>query len=134
MRVVLDTNVVMSAIFFGGTPLKIVRAAFAKKLELVATRAVLAEYREVATRLHEQFPEVNYRRPLAILESKLALVRPMVLGTQICRDPDDDVFVACALGGKAKIICSGDSDLLSINGVRGLEIMRPTVFCRRMDL
>ena len=38
MRAVLDTNVVISAIFFGGMPLKIVRAAFAKKVELVASR------------------------------------------------------------------------------------------------
>ena len=69
MRVVLDTNVIISAIFFEGIPLKIIRAAFAKKIELVASRVVLAEYREVAERLHVQFPSVNYRRPLAILES-----------------------------------------------------------------
>ena len=102
MRAVLDTNVVMSAIFFGGVPLKIVRAAFAKKIELVATKSVLSEYREVAERLHEQFPTVNYRRPLAILESKLTMVRPAVLGDSACRDPDDDEILACALGGAAK--------------------------------
>ena len=80
MRAVLDTNVVISAIFFGGMPLKIVRAAFAKKVELVASRAVPREYREVAERLHVQFPSVNYRRPLSILESKLIIVRPVALG------------------------------------------------------
>ncbi len=52
MRAVLDTNVVMSAFFFGGTPLKIVRSAFSRKIELVASKAVLSEYREVAERLH----------------------------------------------------------------------------------
>ena len=134
MRVVLDTNVVMSAIFFGGTPLKIVRATFAKKVELVVTKAVLSEYREVAERLHEQFPTVNYRRPLAILESKLTMVRPAVLDDIVCRDPDDDDIIACALGGNAKVICSGDGDLLSLNGFRGLEIMQPTDFCRRLNL
>ena len=134
MRAVLDTNVVMSAIFFGGVPLKIVRTAFAKKVELVATKSVLSEYREVAERLHEQFPTVNYRRPLAILESKLTMVRPAVLGDIVCRDPDDDAIIACALGGNAKVICSGDGDLLSLNGFRGLEIMQPSDFCRRMNL
>ena len=131
MRAVLDTNVVMSAIFFGGSPLKIVRAAFAKKIELVATRAVISEYREVAERLGSEFSTVNYRRPLAILESKLKLVRPGSVSEPICRDPDDDAIIACALGGRAKIICSGDDDLLSINGVRGLEILRPAEFCQR---
>lgn len=134
MRAVLDTNVVMSAIFFGGTPLKIVRAAFAKKVELVATKAVLSEYREVAERLRSQFPAVNHRRSLAILESRLTIVRPLPPGDTGCRDPDDDAILACALGGKAKLICSGDGDLLSLNGLRGLEIMRPADFCRLLDL
>lgn len=134
MRAVLDTNVVMSAIFFGGTPLKIVRAAFAKKVELVVTKAVLSEYREVAERLRSQFPAVNHRRPLAILESKLTIVRPIPLGDTGCRDPDDDAILACALGGKAKLICSGDGDLLSLNGFRGLEVMHPADFCRLLNL
>ena len=134
MRAVLDTNVVISAIFFGGMPLKIVRAAFAKKVELVASRAVLREYREVAERLHVQFPSVNYRRPLSILESKLTIVRPVALGETVCRDPDDDAIIACALGGKAKVICSGDDDLLALNGFRGLEIMQPSDFCQRMKI
>ena len=134
MRAVLDTNVVISAIFFGGMPLKIVRAAFAKKVELVASRAVLREYREVAERLHVQFPSVSYRRPLSILESKLTIVRPVLLGETVCRDPDDDAIIACALGGKAKVICSGDDDLLALNGFRGLEIMQPSDFCQRMKI
>lgn len=134
MRAVLDTNVVMSAFFFGGTPLKIVRSAFSRKIELVASKAVLSEYREVAERLHEQFPSVNYRRPLSILESKLTMVRPAALGEAVCRDPDDDDIIACALGGKAKVICSGDGDLLALNGFRELEVMKPSVFCQKMRL
>ena len=134
MRAVLDTNVVMSAIFFGGTPMKIVRAAFSRKVQLVASRTVMSEYREVAERLHEQFPSVNYRRPLSILESKLTMVRPAALGQTVCRDPDDDAIISCALGGKAKVICSGDGDLLALNGFRGLEIMDPSDFCQQMGL
>lgn len=134
IKAVLDTNVVMSALFFGGNPLKIVRAVFARKIELVATKAVVAEYRAVAERLHAQFPTVNYRRSLAILESKMTMVRPAMLKATICRDPDDDAMIACALGGKAKIVCSGDGDLLALDGFRGLEIMRPADFCLRMKL
>lgn len=134
MRAVLGTNVVMSAIFFGGMPLKIVRAAFSKRVRLVASRAIVSEYHEVAERLHEQFPSVNYRRPLSILESKLTLVRPVALDETVCRDPDDDAVIACALGGKAKVICSGDGDLLALDGFRGLEIMNPSDFCERMEL
>lgn len=133
MRAVLDTNVVMSAIFFGGIPQKILRAAFAKKVELVATRSVRAEYREVAERLHAQFPNVSYRRPLAMLESKLTIVSAAALRAHVCRDPDDDAIVACALGGRAKIVCSGDADLLALNGFHDLEIMKPSDFLKRID-
>lgn len=128
MKVVLDTNVVMSAIFFGGDPKRIVREAIAKRLELVATRAVLSEYREVAERLHKYYPAVSYRRQLAMIESVLTIVRPKTLKGVLCRDPDDEAIIACALGAKAKIICSGDDDLLSINGIMGLEILKPRDF------
>ena len=116
MKAVLDTNVVMSAIFFGGDPRVIVRAAISRRLELVVTKAVLTEYREVAERLSAVYPGVKYRRPLAILESHLTLVRPASLSGTVCRDPDDDAILSCALGGRAKIICSGDDDLLSLDG------------------
>lgn len=131
MRAVLDTNVVMSAIFFGGDPRSIVRAALSHRIELVATRAVMNEYREMAARLQNTYPGVSYRRPLAILESALKMVRPVTLSGRVCRDPDDDAIVSCALGGRAKIICSGDEDLLALNGYRGLEIMKPREFKNR---
>lgn len=134
MRAVLDTNVVMSAIFFGGVPLKIIRAAISKKVELVVSEAVLAEYREVAERLHAKFPTVSYKRPLAILESKLTLVRPKPLSKSVCRDSDDDAIISCALGGRAKVICSGDDDLLTLNGYNGLEIISPAAFCEQLDI
>lgn len=131
MRAVLDTNVVMSAIFFGGDPRAIVRAAISRRIELVATRAVVNEYREIAARLQQSYSGVSCRRQLAILESALKMVRPVTLSGRVCRDPDDDAIVSCALGGKAKIICSGDEDLLAINGYRGLEILRPREFKSR---
>ena len=134
MRAVLDTNVVMSAIFFGGVPLKIIRAAISKKVELIVSETVLAEYREVAERLHTKFPTVSYKRPLAILESKLTLVRPKPLSKSVCRDPDDDAIISCALGGRAKVICSGDDDLLTLNGYNGLEIISPAAFCKQLDI
>ena len=127
MKAVLNTNVVMSAIFFGGDPRVIVRAAISRRLELVVTKAVLVEYREVAERLSAAYPGVKHRRPLAILESHLTLVRPASLSGTICRDPDDAIL-SCALGGRAKIICSGDDDLLSLDGYRGLEILTPRAF------
>lgn len=128
MKVVLDTNVVMSAIFFGGDPLAIVRAAISKKIELVASKQVITEYHEIAERLSDAYSGVTYKRALAILESHIKIVKPVTLPRQICRDPDDDAILACAMGAKAKIICSGDDDLLSLSGVQGIEILKPRAF------
>ena len=59
-------------------------------------------------------------------------IDPVAIGEEVCRDRDDVAIVACALGGKAKVICSGDGDLLALNGFHGLEIMNPSDFCQRM--
>lgn len=64
----------------------------------------------------------------------MTMVRPATLGEALCRDPDDDAVIACAIGGRAKVICSGDGDLLALDGLRGLEIMKPSDFCQRMGL
>lgn len=50
------------------------------------------------------------------------------------RDPDDDAIISCALGGRAKVICSGDDDLLTLNGYNGLEIISPAAFCEQLDV
>ena len=52
MKVILDTNVVISAVYFGGAPLKILKAWRDGLIELVVTDDILAEYDEIANRLH----------------------------------------------------------------------------------
>ena len=50
---------------------------------------------------------------------------------QLCRDPDDDKFISCALDGKAYYIVSGDKDLLSLENFGDIEIITAFEFCRR---
>ena len=59
MRAVLDTNVVMSAIFFGGVPFDVLNAWHNGEFELVVSDGVMAEYREIAARMKEKFPKVK---------------------------------------------------------------------------
>ena len=56
MRVVLDTNVLVSAIFFSGPPARILSAWLEDKFELAVSAEILAEYRGTATRIGEKFP------------------------------------------------------------------------------
>ena len=59
MRVVLDTNVLMSGIFFAGPPTRILAAWAEGRLDLVATVEILAEFRRVGKRLAKQYPSID---------------------------------------------------------------------------
>ena len=50
------------------------------------------------------------------------------LANQVCEDPDDDKFLACALAGDIKTIISGDRHLLKLSGYSGINIITPRVF------
>lgn len=56
---------------------------------------------------------------------------PLQLNEQVCRDQDDDKFIACALAAKATFIISGDQDLLIISGYKGVNVIKPGTFVRQ---
>ena len=128
MKVILDTNVVMSAVFFGGSPLRILEAWRDGCLELIVTEDILAEYAEIANRLTARYPQVDFHPWLSFIKEKATTVRVCRPYAAVCEDPDDDVFVACAIKADAKIICSGDHHLLQVDGHAGVEILPPRQF------
>ena len=132
MRAVLDTNVVMSAIFFGGVPFEVLSAWHNGEFELVVSDAVMAEYREIAARMKEKFPSIEPERWMRYIEDNATMVPAVPLAAQVCEDTDDDVFLACAAAANAKIVCSGDKHLLACNGWNGIEVLTPRIFCNRL--
>ncbi|RKZ01447.1 putative toxin-antitoxin system toxin component, PIN family [Candidatus Fermentibacteria bacterium] len=70
-------------------------------------------------------------RILSILTAGCRIVEPEIIENQICDDPDDDKFIAAALGGKANTIVSGDKHLLDVNGYSGIEIIKPAEFVKQ---
>ena len=133
MRAVLDTNVVMSAIFFGGVPFKVLNAWHNGEFELVVSEAVMAEYREIAARMKAKFPSIEPEIWMRYIEDHATMVSAVPLATQVCEDADDDVFLACAIAACAKIVCSGDKHLLACNGWNGVEVLTPRLFCNRLQ-
>ncbi len=116
MRVILDTNVFVSGVFFGGPPYHILRAWRDGKLQLVISEEIIAEYRRVGSILAKQFPGVDLNPILEIVTVVADLVQAPALPTQVCDDPDDDKFLACALAGKTRMIISGDRHLFRVSG------------------
>jgi len=133
VKVVLDTNVLVSGLIFGGTPARILAAWSAEAFTLILTPSILDEYRRVGRELaKERAPLVQALDGLiAMLAVNATLVNAPPLSPGVCEDPDDDKFLAAALAGAAARIVSGDKHLLRLSGWQHIEILTPRQFVDR---
>ena len=128
MKVVVDTNVIISGVFFGGMPSRVLEAWRDGEFDLVVSPEVLEEYRRVGEELTAQFPGVSLAPFLALLVMNAEIVEAPGLSDQVSRDRDDDKFIACALAANCQTIISGDKDLLEVTGYQGLKVVAPREF------
>ena len=128
MRVVLDTNVLMSAVFFGGWPYRVLESWREGKVEIAVSEAILEEYRSVGDRLSREFPGVEVGPFLELLSINAKVYRVPDLPSRVCQDSDDDKFLACALASGTKVIISGDRALQKVSGYAGIRVLSPRQF------
>ncbi len=130
MRVVLDTNVVVSGLIFGGLPSRILTAWTEGAFALVASPPVLDEYRRVGRELAKGRHPLNEALDalLASLAVHATIVNAPLLPAQVSADPDDDKFLAAAIAGEATWLVSGDKHLLHVTGWRGITVVKPRAF------
>jgi putative PIN family toxin of toxin-antitoxin system len=128
MRIVLDTNVLMSGIFFGGAPGKILRAWQAGQIALAASPEIVEEYVATADVLSARYVSVHPEPILSLIVKNSELWKSPALTGQVCSDPDDDKFLACALASDAACIVSGDKALRRVSGYRGIVVVSPRQF------
>ena len=131
MKVVLDTNVFISSVFFGGQPGKILAAWRDGKIMLVLSTEILEEYIEVLHRLEKLYPPVKAKPVIELILAGSEIITAPPLEKPVSSDPDDDKFIACALASKARVIISGDKHLLSVDGFKGLEIVKPSEYVKK---
>jgi len=132
VKVVLDTNVVVSATFFGGVPLKLLRAAKEGTVDLCVTAEIVAEYHEVLLRFFGPGSEADVAIVLDGLLTNALVVAPVDLPSPLAADPDDDKFIACAIAANADLIVSGDKHLLSLHGRIPIPVLPPRKALARM--
>ena len=128
MKIVLDTNVLISGIFFSGPPYQILKAWQEGKVEIAISEDILTEYQRVTEELSKQFPSVDIEQILKLLTINAEIVDTHGLEVTVCEDPDDNMFISCALASNSKIIVSGDKHLLKISGYQKIEVFKPRNF------
>ncbi len=128
LKVVMDTNVFVSGVFFSGPPYQILNAWQSGEFELVVSQKILDEYRRVGEILGEERPAVDLKPILNFVLEHAKVYKSAVLKEPICEDPDDDKFFACALASGSKVIISGDKHLLKVSGYQGIQVLKPREF------
>jgi hypothetical protein len=126
VRVVLDTNVVVSALLWGGTPRVMLETAREREIKLFTSTPLLAELSDVLNRRKfEKKIAASLFTVDQIVDRYAALaglVRPEPT-PRITLDPGDDVVIGTALAARANLIVSGDSHLLELKIFQGVPIV-----------
>jgi putative PIN family toxin of toxin-antitoxin system len=137
VRTVLDTNVVASALLWGGTPERLIEAAGDGALELFTSEALLAELAGILGRA--KFAALLRRKNLQAAEivaryRELAeTVDAPALEEAALRDPDDAAVLACAVAARADAMVTGDGDLHALGDYRGISILSRAQALRRIS-
>ena len=130
MRIVVDTNVLISGVFFGGMPRKVLSAVISREITACATEEIIDEYNEIVREMISRKQGHLNKDILAPLIGTLEMVEAKTK-VELSRDPDDDKFLGCAKDAKALYIVSGDKDLLVLEKFEGIEIITAKEFCER---
>ena len=127
MRVVADTNTIVSALLWRGSPHRLVAAIEDYPIVFYTSRVLLDELAEVLTRRKLanalQATGKTPARLVAEYEGFVNLVTPASIRRTIARDPDDDAVLACALAARADLIVSGDAHLLNLKSYQRIPIV-----------
>jgi putative PIN family toxin of toxin-antitoxin system len=135
-RAVLDVNLSVSWLLTAGPTLsRVMDAWLAERFVYVTSPPILAELQRVIA-------ELAARRTLAAdhvahlerVEKRAELTAGAPVAAGACRDPDDDMFLSCALEGGAEYVVTGDRDLLDMRTFRGVRIVTPLEFLLLLEV
>jgi uncharacterized protein len=128
IKAILDTNVIVSGVFWKGAPFEILEAW--QKRRFILDLPILNEYRRVLDEMTKKRPTSVLGSILEVIELHSEMVEPVSFTRTVCSDPDDDKFLEVALAADADYVVSGDVALLSLKIHHGIRIVRPAQFLK----
>lgn len=135
MRVVLDTNVLISAVISTGVPYDVVVAGYDGEFQLIVSEATVTEFRETLQKYPDRFglTDEEIRTEVETLQYFAEFVDPDEEVNAVEDDPDDDKFLEAAVAGDARYLVSGDQHLLALDSFRDVEIVTPRTFYEQLE-
>ncbi len=127
LRVVLDTNVILSVLLFGGR-LEFIRRAWKNgRLKLLFSEDTLEELVKILhyPKFALEEEEIDFLLYVEILPYSETVEVKFRVEEEVCRDSDDVKFLECAVSGRADFVVSGDKELLSVGEIEGIKIITP---------
>lgn len=131
MKLILDTNVFVSGVFFSGPPRQILQRWRNGQITLVLSDAILDEYQRVGALLAQRYSDADLQPFLRLATVHAEMIDAPPLPEAISEDADDDKFLACAVASGLQLIISGDKHLLKVSGWRSIEVLPPRRFVDR---
>ncbi len=132
-RVVLDTNVLVSAILFGGPPRNVLDLAISGTIHCSLSPPILDELRDVLCRAKFGFSLEQSLRVIEELHAACDVVDPGDRVRVLTSDPDDNMILECAVSANAAFIVSGDRHLLDLGQYKGIVIVNPAEYLRTVS-
>lgn len=123
LRIVLDTNILVSAVIAKGKPRDLLRLAIQRRYLLVASSETIEEFVQVLQRPKFKMSRNEVVKAKNVLVKTGKTVNVTSKRRVIQEDPDDDIFLNTALDGKADYIVSGDPHLLDLSKYKGIKIV-----------
>ena len=127
MKILIDTNILISGLFFQGLPKILLNEIDFEKFKVCVNEEIISEYKE---QIYKKILNPKYTLNEGLFEKFFERLQKFERKSdlKICRDPKDDKFINCAIDVKAIYIVSGNNDLLTIKNFEGIEIVTAREF------
>jgi putative PIN family toxin of toxin-antitoxin system len=131
--VVLDTNVLISAILFGGKPRDLLQLIIQGQIDAFISPALEKEFRDVLSRPKFKLTTEECFLIYKEIETLMVIVFPKTSVKVIRSDPDDNAVLECALEAGVDYIVTGDPHLLDLAEFKGSKIVTPSEFLHNFN-